>query len=206
MLPLARRPLNSPRPIRERVFRGRLRPEDTRAGGRCSEVYWAASGRSNPSSAAARWTPSQPGFCGRCPALRDVAAAACGAGRPAGRQRVKRAPGLLVCASSPCRQLRASATRPRTTSGAVRGCSRCATASGLHTRHGRVWRAHVRLPACQYPSARAGAQPSRFSTIPRVLGETRWPFSSFPACVRSPGRLGKCPPVRMPSSTRRATT
>jgi hypothetical protein len=27
MLPLARRPLNSPRPIRERVFRGRLRPE-----------------------------------------------------------------------------------------------------------------------------------------------------------------------------------
>src|SRR5215813_12143496 len=29
-----------------------------------------------------------------------------------------------------------------------------------------------------------GAQPSWFSTMPRVLGETRWPFSSFPR-VRS---------------------
>ena len=51
------------------------------------------------------------------------------------------------------------------------------------------------------------AQPSRFSIMPRVLGETCWPFSSLPS-VRSvtPVASARARLSRMPSSTRRATT
>jgi len=82
MLPLARRPLNSPRPIRERVFRGRLRLRDTRAGGRCSEVYWARPEDPIRRQQPPGGRPASLDSAGDALPVRDVAAAACGAGGP----------------------------------------------------------------------------------------------------------------------------
>src|SRR5215472_16723752 len=110
--------------------------------------------------------------------------------------------------SSPCRQFRASATRPRTTSGGSPGVlARCHSVGSSCSPGARSGETTLGSPPASIRRHEPGAQPSRFSTIPRVLGETRWPFSSFPS-VRSvtPVASAKARLSRMPSSTRRATT
>jgi len=109
---------------------------------------------------------------------------------------------------SPCRQLRARATRPRTTSGGSPGVlAMCHSVGSSYSACPRSGDPILGSPPARIRRHEPGAQPSRFSTMPRVLGETCWPFSSFPS-VRSvtPVASAKARLSRMPSSTRRATT
>jgi NADPH:quinone reductase len=119
-----------------------------------------------------------------------------------------RRPACSSVSASPCRQFRARATRPRTTSGGSPGvlaiCHSVGSSCSACPRSGEPT---LGSPPASIRRHEPGAQPSRFSTIPRVLGETRWPFSSFPS-VRSvtPVASAKARLSRMPSSTRRAMT
>jgi signal transduction histidine kinase len=127
-------------------------------------------------------------------------------GRAVGAQ----APGRACSSvpSSPCRQFLARATRPRTTSGGSPGVlAMCHSVGSLYSACPRSCDPTLGSPPASIRRHEPGPQPSRFSTMPRVLGETRWPFSSFPS-VRSftPLASAKARLSRMPSSTRRATT
>src|SRR5580704_8851705 len=104
---------------------------------------------------------------------------------PLGLSGQVRCPASSSVPLSPCRQFRARATRPRTTSGGSPGVlAMCHSVGSSYSACPRSGDPTLGSPPASIRRHEPGAQPSRFSTIPRVLGETRWPFSSFPS-VRS---------------------
>jgi hypothetical protein len=68
MPPLARRPLNSGARSGSGSSAAACGLSDCEPGGGCSGVYWSACGRFNRVVSSRGWRPSEPGFCGRCPA------------------------------------------------------------------------------------------------------------------------------------------
>ena len=145
------------------------------------------------------------------PAVRHMPAAACWIRSQAATGTVGGQARRWACSSvpsSPCRQVRASAMRPRTTSGGSPGVlAICRSVGSSYSK----WLCSADLalgsPPAKILRHEPGVQPRRFSTTPRVLGETRWPFSSFPSVLSvTPVASAKARRSRMRSSTRRATT